>query len=116
MIKNKIKLSLIQDYIELYQIDSAYKSISFLNNNTEQMLTNKLLDVYEQLFFKVGLMDVSFLHLKEELKNMDVGGNYTFDSLKNRFDLILSGFYCKIKKIKLSNIEIKYLTKQIGNC
>ena len=64
--KSKIKLSLIDDYIRLYLSKKILK-----NNNSFFQFYNELenlCNVYENLFFKIGLMDFSFLKLKIKYK------------------------------------------------
>ena len=78
MSKNKVKLLLIEDYIELNKISltcDKTKDNSNLSENDAIIfhelieLKNDLLEVYEKVFFRFGLMDVSYLLLKDGLKN-----------------------------------------------
>ena len=79
-LKNKIKLSIVDDYIKLFLIKKRFK-----NNNNFLSFYNyaeNLCNIYENLIFKIGLMDFSFLKLKQELNETQVD-YLNFDFYKN---------------------------------
>lgn len=75
MFKGKLKLKLIDDYIKINQIANFYtyynQKIQFsgflvLTNNILR-ITKELKSKYEQIFFKLGLLDSSFAVLKTQI-------------------------------------------------
>ena len=67
--RNKIKLLLIEDYIKLKSINYIFNT----SNNCENfnIRINNLIDVYEDLFVKLKMNDLSLLLLKKDLNNVD---------------------------------------------
>lgn len=72
--RNKIKLSLIDDYIKIVAIENFYNTLNdFSNENFSTLICNiKQLDfelktTYTKLIKKLKLNDLSFLILKKEL-------------------------------------------------
>ena len=74
--KNKIKMSLIEDYIQLCLVQNfCNNDFSFVNNQTNflfmqlQQTLKIVLSIYNQTFIKLRMNDLSLLILKKELKN-----------------------------------------------
>ena len=110
--KNKIKLSLIDDYIKLFLTKKTFKNNNFYMQFYDY--TNNLCDVYENLFFKIGLMNFSFLKLKQELNAVEVDYlNFDFPKKKQEIDEIYSNLFMKLKKLKFNEAEIIYVNKTL---
>lgn len=82
--RKKIKLSLIEDYIEIKKIENFFLN-SFVNIQFDKNIFNncknlnlQLLKLYNSLFESLKMNDLSLLILKKELKN----NNYLFNNLK----------------------------------
>ena len=112
MSKNKVKLLLIEDYIELNKISIICERENariapnegknkFIFEETEKLNKN-LLEVYEKVFFRFGLMDFSYLLLKDSLKSKgDEEKVLTTDDLKNillKLRLMVKTLALKLKK------------------
>lgn len=109
---NKIKLSLINDYLKLLKVDFALKNseipdVEILN------LNNKLITCYEDLLFKFNLMDVSLLVLKKEIYSCN--NNFKLDvvDIKKIQKEILFLLFSKMKNLKLNEVETKFITKNL---
>lgn len=118
MFKQKIKFSLIDDYINLLKIDKVllncynYKCLTYYDFN-EQIKNS-----YESLFLKYGLLDVSFLVLKQEIVNSPYNVYLTLDEVENMQNKIVNNMFEKLKKLKLNDVEINFLIKKlyVKNC
>ncbi|MBO5955117.1 MAG: hypothetical protein J6Q13_04060 [Clostridia bacterium] len=82
--KNKIKLSLIEDYIEIIKIENFFSN-SFVDIEFDKSIFNKchslncqLSKIYNSIFENLKMNDLSLLILKKELKN----NNIIFNNLK----------------------------------
>ena len=110
--KSKIKLSLIDDYIRLYLSKKILK-----NNNSFFQFYNELenlCNVYENLFFKIGLMDFSFLKLKKDLNETTVDYlNFNFEKIKQEKEEINKNLFIKLKKLKFNEAELFYVNKNL---
>ena len=110
--KGKIKLSLIDDYIRLYLAKKKLK-----NNNSFFQFYNELenlCNVYENLFFKIGLMDFSFLKLKKDLNETEVDYlNFNFEKIKQETEEINKNLFIKLKKLKFNEAEMFYVNKNL---
>lgn len=121
--RKKIKLSLIDDYVKILLIKN------FLNNSFENVkLTNitalkqtkelnlKLDEIYNQLFFKLKLNDLSLLILKKELKNNNIlylkEEQNSFLTLENTIQktyLILNDIFENLnKKLKFFKFKLNF--------
>lgn len=118
MLKSKLKLSLIEDYIKLLQIEK----LCLKNRDTERFsyfekVNNKLKSSYENLMFKFGLMDVSLLVLKKEIQSTCIYNKFEIKDIEFMHKEIINSFTNKIKLCKLTDVEIDFLTKPlISNC
>ncbi len=128
MVKRKIKLSLIDDYVKIYNIKSfcevlatnSSESISRVNNL--KVLTNKLLQCYEKLLFKFNLMDISFAILKKDLKKLEQNiKNFTFKEFNDiqlkKFDEetkeIQNVLMLKLKQLSFNEMEKSYIIENL---
>ena len=121
MWKAKTKLLLIEDFIKL-------NKISFLcDKNDERQcvksikeLNSQLLEIYEKIFFKFGIMDYSFLVLKNSLnKSADKSSNVRLSEseLKKvylKLKELASGLMEKLKKLALNDVEMQYLIHKLS--
>lgn len=127
MSKNKVKLLLVEDYIELSKIsiscERARGNIKLEKEDRriyeELMSLNKrLLEVYEKVFFRFGLMDVSYLLLKDGLKTKEIKGKtLTKNDLKNilfKLRLMVKTLALKLKKLSLNEIEMNYIVQNLS--
>ena len=79
--KNKIKLSLIEDYISILFIknffENDFSSIPLSDQDKDIFLetkkqTNSLFIIYESVFKRIKMYDLSLLILKKELKDNNI--------------------------------------------
>ena len=105
--KNKIKLSLIEDYIKLQLINKLK-----INPTQNTYLINNLIDLYEDLFIKLKMNDLSLLILKKELKTTNFSAHDTnkkleiFNSYNNFLNNILLNLKTKLQVLKLKNYSL----------
>lgn len=126
LIKRKLKLSLIEDYIKIVNIKTICHCL-LVNTNEEKELINSivkkcnnLISCYEKLIFKLNLMDLSFMILKKELftnENRTIN-NFKYNNLyisKVQQELILieQAFYLKIKQLSLNEFEQQYISQAL---
>ena len=127
MSKNKVKLLLIEDYIELNRISLLCDNMNDdLKSKEEKLifsdllfLKNELLKVYEKVFFRFGLMDVSYLLLKKSLKTKQEANVKLLSSgeLKNllfKLKLMVKTLELKLKKLSLNEIELNYIIQNLS--
>lgn len=112
MSKSKIKLSLIEDYINIYIINNFFSNDLTCFKNSNQIQENKtkinnLKVLYETIFEKLKLKDLSFLILIKDLKqnnslfqcaqkDQNKVENFIIATIKN----ILLNLPIKLKKLK----------------
>lgn len=118
MFKQKVKFSLIEDYINLLKIDKALLNCDNYKCLKHYEVNEHLKDSYESLFLKYGLLDISFLVLKKEITSANVNIFLKLDDIEMLQNNIVKGLMEKFKKLKLNDVEVKYLTKKINvkNC
>lgn len=86
---NKKKLSLIDDYVAIYRLEYMCKCAlkNETNLHTKSLLLDtinkvkKIIDNFHKIFEKTGLIDTSFLLLKQQLQeavNSPVNENYKY--------------------------------------
>lgn len=110
--QNKIKLSLINDYLKLLKVDFALKNSKFEDLNLYN-LNEKLIICYENLLFKFNLMDVSLLVLKKEICSCSNNIKLDIVDIKKIQKEILFLLFSKMKKLKLNEVETKFITKKL---
>lgn len=121
MNKNKVKLSLIDDYIKIILIKNFLNS-TFNENNTgcvallqnTQELDSQLEKIYEALFAKLKMNDLSFDILKKELKENNSlflktkQNNFlNLENTLNNSNLQLNVIFNSLKS-KISNLKINF--------
>lgn len=120
-IKNNVKQSLIFEYINIKNITAflTYLVSETVDDQNLHLLCDRyknLCTIYEKLFFRFDMIDLSFSLLNREIKN-----NFSLNSLKS-FDLdasikIFSGLYSsfyakvcdKIEHLTFNEFEKYYL-------
>lgn len=110
MRNNKIRLSLINDYLKILKVDFALKNSSF-NDENSKSLNEKLKTCYENLLFKFNLMDVSLLVLKKEIYSCSNKIKMDIVDIKKIQKDTLFLLFSKIKSLKLNDVETKFITK-----
>ena len=122
MFKNKVKLSLIDDYIRIVLIEN-FNNNSFEMFELDEDLTNtinktkavnsELKEIYEHIFDAMKLNDMSLLVLKKELKSNNNLYKRTIN--KNLLNLIevLNRNFLELSIIKL-NLKKKLQTLQLN--
>ena len=132
MIKQKIKLSLIEDYIKIASISSFcanYSQCCAIEDKTNLIwvttLAKELQTSYDKLLFKYNLMDVSLLALKKELKQADeelkhckkgcliYNKNNLLKYSKEIKDLY-NNLLEKLNKLALNEIEQRYIMQSLS--
>ena len=107
MFKQKIKISLIEDYLDLLRIDKALLDFDNYQCLSHYAYNELLKNSYESLFLKFRLLDVSLLVLKKEV-----------DEMKNNFQFSLNDVEVMQKKIvekmiiKLDKFLVKFAILQ----
>lgn len=128
MSKNKVKLLLIEDYIELNKISLTCDKTKDNSNMSENdaiifheliELKNDLLEVYEKVFFRFGLMDVSYLLLKDGLKNkknqqIKEMSKAEIKNILFKLKLMVKTLSLKLKKLSLNEIEMNYIVQNLS--
>lgn len=117
--KNKLKLSLVDDYIEIMNayhcVEIEKKCGKQSKRKVEELnsFVSKLKSVYEQLFFKLNMVDESLFQLKNELNDM---GKYNEENSAEKFlkhytlvSEIYKNLTIKLKKLAINEHEAKYL-------
>jgi len=118
MFKQKIKLSLVEDYINLLKIDKILLSYEECEKVALNNINEQLKHCYESLFLKYGLLDLSFLVLKKEVENVRCVVDYSLGYVENLQKQIINNMLFKLKKLKLNDVEIGFLTNKLNvkNC
>ena len=110
MTKSKLKLSLLDDYIKVIQINKICINLKLLSLTSDcRCIISKIIDIskgllqaYDKLFFKFNLMDISLTILKRELQFDKIGQMImNMDKLKKDDYLII------LDKIKDINTKLK---------
>lgn len=122
-----MKLLLVEDYIELNKIrfPNDEKSFKLLKENERnvllnvQTLRNQLIEVYEKIFFRFGLMDVSYLLLKEGLsctatERLESFNILDIEKILSRLKIMVDTLSFKLKKLSLNEIEMKYIIQNLS--
>jgi hypothetical protein len=118
--RNKIKLSLIDDYIQIYLINNFCLSVENIHLTDEQFfllkenktICSKLNENYLCIFEKLKLQDLSLSVLLKDLKNNNTmlkkeqdnnfsTLNYTLSETKKVLDSISTSLDTKLKLLKL---------------
>lgn len=116
--KEKTKLLLIDDYILLNKVSYLCDLVTGQDVMVEDIRNrnSRLLEIYEKLFFKFGIMDYSYLLLKRDLQNckpkffdQEVNMGLMNEQIK-ALDSSLAG---KLKKLALNDVEIHYLIQKL---
>lgn len=132
MTKKEVRFSLLGDYINILHInkvcDFCYVDCSNQVDLDGKLLSiktmsNELRDMYENLFFKLGLMDLSLLILKKEVLGVGVScldktekvSVKTIEAFYSILKKITKNINYKLKKLRFSEIEVNYLVKNIVN-
>ena len=113
MFKQKIKVSLIEDYIDLLRIDKMLLNCDNYKCLKHYVLNEHLKNSYESLFLKFGLLNVSFLVLKQEIESISIKKTISLNEVEVLQTNIVNRMIEKLKKLKLNEIEIKFLTKKL---
>ena len=118
MFKQKIKFSLIEDYISLLKIDKVLLNCDNYKCLTLYDFNEQLKNSYESLFLKYGLLNVSLLVLRQEVVNSPYNFCLTLDEVEIMQNKIVNNMLEKFKRLKLNDVEINFLTKKLNvkNC
>jgi len=132
LIKEKLKLSLIDDYIKILSIENFNLGVrkDILEEfDTNVYLQTKTLDLslktaYEFVFKKIKAVDMSYVILKREIESLpkvyDVGLDKetlkkniheNFKYLKDINENLIK----KIKKLSLAENDLKFLNQKLAN-
>jgi len=107
-IKNKIKLSLVEDYISILTIFNFYNKFKNPSNKEQVFLfktTQKLKSFYESLFDKLKFDKLSLLILKKELSCSSHTSIVPTDTIlkncKTKLNIIIENLNYKLKKLNI---------------
>jgi len=109
MRKNKIKLSIIEDYIAVCQMESYLK---YLNQYDQlEFKINKLKKQYEQVLFRIGGIDLSFQLLKQNIANdenklLKINKENHF---AQKFNFFEENLKVKMEKLHFNEFEINFI-------
>ena len=118
--KNKIKLSLIEDYISILFIknffENDFSSIPLSDQDKDIFLetkkqTNSLFIIYESVFKRIKMYDLSLLILKKELKDNNILYAQTQNKNFHNISQTINQFKQKLIQITNSLIEKQKLLK-----
>ena len=115
--KNKIKISLIDDYIKIFSMQKIIKTTYFNSDfNKFSTLVNRLCVAYENLLFKIGYMDNKFVLLKQELNKINLIDYKLVNILEKQQEIeeIYKNLNKKLKKLKLNDVEMNYINNLIN--
>ena len=117
--KKKVKADLLDEYIFILNMQKIFKNYANIKDKEIDncvMLCEKLKKKYEQIFFKIGLMDLSFMILKKELNDKDMLKYEKFLKLKNKvkdisliLNYYLNNLSIKMKKLLFNEFEINFI-------
>lgn len=117
MIKNKDKLRFIEDFIELKKIENIYLSVAkdkeiSIEEDFKSKL-HKLNRMFDLIFFKFNMMDLSLVILKKEFDSKLDGQNFQ-DVAKIKetlrcLDELTIKLRCNINNLKLNQFEKRFI-------
>ncbi len=130
MTKEKLKLSLLDDYIQVIQVNKICVNLKFLSLNQDCQsivskilnISNGLLQAYDKLLFKFNLMNISLMVLKRELQfsyidrlmfNEHTLKKEDYIILLNKIKNINTRLKQKINDLSLNEIEQRYITQNL---
>lgn len=130
MTKEKLKLSLLDDYIQVVQVNKICVNLKFLSLNQDCQsivskilnISNGLLQAYDKLLFKFNLMNISLMVLKRELQfsyidrlmfNEHTLKKEDYIILLNKIKNINTRLKQKINDLSLNEIEQRYITQNL---
>ncbi len=130
MTKEKLKLSLLDDYIQVIQVNKICVNLKFLSLNQDCQsivskilnISNGLLQAYDKLLFKFNLMNISLIVLKRELQfsyidrlmfNEHTLKKEDYNILLNKIKNINTRLKQKINDLSLNEIEQRYITQNL---
>lgn len=128
MSKKEIKFSLLGDYINILHIfkvcecfNTDYKTTDKrIKIITVKRVACELKNVYENLFFKLGFIDLSFLILKKDILTINVKEDIdsvslkTIDAFYSILKKIVKNISFKLRKLRFSEIEVDFLVKKVN--
>ena len=110
-LKTKIKNALLKEYVEICQMQNFFRINHKLNMlNDAEILKKK----YEQIFLKIGYIDLAFYILKKEMQDCEKLGGLTFtQSIGFNYDKKLKNYGLslglKMKKLFFNEFEINFI-------
>ena len=118
MRKDKTKLILIDDYIMLNKVSYLCDCVTEKDEKLEAIKKRniQLMEIYEKLFFKFGIMDYSYLLLKRDLQNCKQKffvQEVNMDLMNEQIQSLGSSLDGKLKKLALNDVEIQYLIQKL---
>ena len=130
MTKEKLKLSLLDDYIQVIQVNKICVNLKFLSLNQDCQsivskilnISNGLLQAYDKLLCKFNLMNISLIVLKRELQfsyidrlmfNEHTLKKEDYNILLNKIKNINTRLKQKINDLSLNEIEQRYITQNL---
>ena len=116
ILKNKIKLSLVDDYIKIFYMQKIFQN-TYFNSEYDgfSAMVNRLCVAYENLFFKIGFMDDKYLLLKQELNKINLIDFKFINILEKQQEIneIYKNLNKKLKKLKFNDVELNYINNLI---
>ena len=116
--KNKLRLSLIDDYIKLTCISKLCINASIDNGINKNIInsTARLLLAYEKIFFKFNFMDDSLAILNRELKsdNFVRECKYEPSYYLSEIEKIKQKFFLYLQKLPLNEVEKSYVASNLN--
>lgn len=130
--KYKLKLSLIDDYIFVFNLQKTYglfleckKFCSYIEIlNSAVIICNETLNVYNKIFLRLKLMNHSLLLLNKQVNEQKIDGfaeKYNnsgafiqhFKQNTQKLKHIIELLPKKLQKLSLNNIEIDYILQKL---
>ncbi|MBR1926036.1 MAG: hypothetical protein IJ837_04230 [Clostridia bacterium] len=117
--KKKLKLDLLDEYMFILNIQNIFKNYGDIEDREIANCINlceNLKKKYEQIFLKLGVIDLSFMILKKELNNENLIKYHSFLNLKdniNEINLKINDYskslHTKMKKLHFNEFEINFI-------
>lgn len=110
MVNKKQKLQIIDDYIKILKLEIF---LPFHNNKKVKVIT-RLKEIYDKIFFKLGMFDNALAMLKDDFK-MDNNTNYkncseeAFCKLENEVQCMITRLPKFLNSLGFNDLENKYI-------
>ena len=114
--KSKIKNEMIFEYVNLSRMEKILLNLKIEKYKNDIVLCQKLKGQYEQIMFRMKMMNLSFAILQKEIKmveNITISKanptNLILENIQKTLLLYSQKITDKMKKLSLNEFEINYI-------